>query len=470
MTRATPKRQRQTKPDAPESTKAAGTGKPTSGTAKAPRPLAQALDEADQAIKEDWEKLTAELTADQLEDLRRGERQANKDYLARAGWHDATPDQLAEQSRGVRPASVTKTPKTQRDAKRPHAGKASAAVGGRVPPSPALSDSSRVEGVDGAAVAAKEPSAKGRGRPRTDRNPSRENPAFRRVRAAEQIQAELYSAACSVCDGRPLDEVTCSLRQNLAMQAPLARDLKPDEATAFAVNLPAVSAPTATTIDRAGGPEKWAEFATGPLLGHGRHWYRDAVGRSPWTPGKRRRYSPAPAMKREMKRHPSRFDRFTAEERCFPPLPAKARTAIETVVSDAWKAELLEWAAALDSGQGWRKRRDFPIVDYFARGPKERRLLGVPPSLKYIVWNAIGRLDKRLRDAVRARCRRPLTKRRLGARSLTGMAIEVDKAARRTGKIVRDCDSPDDCTTVGGRRHRNYVDVTPLPVLGQPSD
>lgn len=294
-----------------------------------------------------------------------------------------------------------------------------------------------------------------RGRPRTDRTPSTDNPAFRRVRAAAQIQAELYLAACNVCDGRPHAEVTRSLRKNLASLAPLARDLKPNETASFFARWTRASAASATTIKQAGGSEKWAESATGPLLGHGPHWYGDAVRRSPWPPAKRRRYSPAPGLRRQMKRHPGRFDRFTPEERCFLRLPSEARTAIELKVRAAWQDEMETWALALAIRKP-AERKDFPIVDYFARGPKDRRALRVPPSLVGIVRDTVGRLDKKSQAAVRGVCRRYLAKGRLDA-------------ARLTGKLVRGLGLSDDDERGGGRR-RGYVDVTPLPVLGRPAD
>jgi hypothetical protein len=152
-------------------------------------------------------------------------------------------------------------------------------------------------------------------------------------------------------------------------------------------------------------------------------------------------------MRREMKRHPSRFDRSTAEERCFLRLPAAARVAIEKAVRDAWQTERKAWRG---------ERRKFSIVDYFERGRKARQSLGVPPSLREIVWKAVGHLDKVLQAAVRRVCRRHLSKWR-GAR-------------QPTKKEARELGLPDGSETGGGQRRHRYVDVTPLPALGRPSE
>ena len=323
-------------------------------------------------------------------------------------------------------------------------------------------------------------STRGRGRPRTDPTPNwSTNPAFRRVRAAERIQAELFLAACKILNGEDRKEVEVVLRRHLSAFPTSVRGLKASEQQAFAVRAPCASMASPEAIRKGGGPEKWADAQTGVLVGHGWHWYKDAVRRSPWPPGKRRRYSPVAEMRREMKRHPSHFDGFTAEERCFLRLPAEARNAIEAVVRDALQSEREKWRR--------ERPRDFPIVDYFERGPKARRSLGVPPSLRDIVWGAVGHLDKELRAAVRTTCRRYFTKGRKDAGRLTGKAVKVDAdeeqldgrrlresdaapaTAWLTGEIVRDYDSPDDNRTGGGQR-RNYVDVTPLPALGRLSD
>jgi len=269
------------------------------------------------------------------------------------------------------------------------------------------------------------------------------------VRAAERIQAELFLAACKILDGEPQGKVEVDLRRHLSEFPSSVCELKANEQQAFAVRASCASMASPDAIRKGGGPAKWADAQTGILIGHGPNWYKDAVRRSPWPPGKRRRYSPIAEMRREMKRHPSRFDRLTAEERCFLRLPQEARNAIETAVRDAWQAEREEWR--------WRgERRDFPIVDYFERGPKARQSLGVPPSLRDIVGKAVGHLDKGLQAAVRGVCRRYLTK--------------WDERRQPTKKEARKLGLPDDWATGGGQRRHHYVDVTPLPALGRLSD
>lgn len=115
VTKGTPKTARRTKRQPRGEAKAAraGSGEAPDGT-KAPQTrAAQGVDEAEpteDGLKEEWEKLT-------------NERQSNKDYFASAGeWHKRTEEELDELRRGhLAQASV--------QAQRPHAGKASAAVG-----------------------------------------------------------------------------------------------------------------------------------------------------------------------------------------------------------------------------------------------------------------------------------------------------------------------------------------------------
>ena len=113
MSGASPKTARQAKPAAPASTKAAGKGKGARQGTKATQTRAQALDEAEptkDGLKEAWEKLTAELTADQLEDLRRGARPAGvakpaRDCEAIAARTVSVPAKAAQTRGGARPGA-----------------------------------------------------------------------------------------------------------------------------------------------------------------------------------------------------------------------------------------------------------------------------------------------------------------------------------------------------------------------------
>lgn len=293
---------------------------------------------------------------------------------------------------------------------------------------------------------------RGPGRPKTDEEPRRA-----RVLAAQLVYQVVHLAAMRVCDGKEPDDVLKALRADLHELVPLER-LSPGEWLSLERRAPTL---TFSAIGETGGPNKWAAQVTAWLLGHGPRWYRDSIERSPllpWPPGKTRHYSSVRKLMTEMERHPVRFDNRTPNERLFLRLPAQAQTIIGAAVRKAWHEEMFEWAAALDASRR-AQRKDFPLVDYFARPlrarPGEPARLGcpLPRKLIKIVWTAVFTLPVTVQREVFRLCWRGRDWRKGGADQHTEFIADLSlKKLLALGEVNEDDRHERDQS--GQRRHR----------------